>query len=54
MASDLEKHMTFVVSDDKEANASTNINNVITVNLGLLKYVENELVNVCCIKPLNL
>ena len=42
MASDLEKHMTFVVSDDKEANASTNINNVITVNLGLLKYVENE------------
>lgn len=42
LANNLEKKMQFVVSEDEEANASTNINNVISVNLGLLKYVETE------------
>jgi len=41
-ANNLEQKMQFVVSEDDEANASTNINNVISVNLGLLKYVETE------------
>lgn len=41
-ANNIEKDITFVVSDDKDANASANLKNVITVNLGLLKYVETE------------
>lgn len=42
LANGLEQHMQFVVVNDEDANASTNINNVISVNMGLLKYVETE------------
>lgn len=42
MANGLEQHMQFVVNNDTDANAYTNINNVISVNMGLLKYVETE------------
>ena len=42
MANNLTKNMKFVVNKDNEVNASTNINNVISVNMGLLQYVETE------------
>lgn len=41
-SNDIEKHIQFVVSDDKDANAYANVKDIITVNIGLLKYVENE------------
>lgn len=41
-ANNIEQNIRFVVSENSEANASTNIKNIITVNLGLLKYVETE------------
>ena len=42
MANNLTENMKFVVKKDNEVNASTNINNVISVNMGLLQYVETE------------
>lgn len=39
---DIDKRMQFIVVDKEEANASTNINNQISVYTGLLKYVETE------------
>lgn len=38
----IEKNIQFVVSDNDEANASTDVHNKIEVNSGLLKYVETE------------
>ncbi len=40
--SGIDKKIYFVVVEDKEANASTDVNNKIEVNTGLLKYVETE------------
>lgn len=41
-ANNIEQKIQFVVSDGDDANASTDINNRISVNKGLLKYVETE------------
>lgn len=41
-SNNIEKHIEFVVSEDKDANAYANMKDVITVNMGLLKYVETE------------
>lgn len=40
--SGIDKKIYFVVVEDKDANASTDVNNKIEVNTGLLKYVETE------------
>lgn len=39
---DIDTKIQFVVVDKEDANASTNINNQISVYSGLLKYVETE------------
>ncbi len=40
--SGIDKKIYFVVVEDSDANASTDVNNKIEVNTGLLKYVETE------------
>ena len=42
LANDINDDIVFVVSDKDDANASTNINDKISINSGLLKYVETE------------